>query len=140
MEIGKLKVEELERIVQKCWSKETSFDPDNWTPENPAWGQCAMTSLIVNDYLGGKIVRAFVRADGKRIRHYFNIIDDSSVVDLTRQQFPEGTKVPKGVERNTIFPSTRDYLLSAPYTKDKYKLLKARFEQARQNEKVGVSL
>lgn len=46
---------ELELALVNSWSKETSLDPDNWAPANSALGQCAVTALIINDYLGGRI-------------------------------------------------------------------------------------
>ena len=53
-----MEISELEKAVKQAWGKETSSDPDNWSIENPAWGQCAVTSLVINDYLGGKLVWA----------------------------------------------------------------------------------
>ena len=49
-------VADLQKLLQKAWSKETSFEPDNWTPENPAWGQYAVTALVVQDFFGGEII------------------------------------------------------------------------------------
>ena len=48
-------VADLQKLLQKAWSKETSFEPDNWTPENPAWGQYAVTALVVQDFFGGEL-------------------------------------------------------------------------------------
>lgn len=111
--------------------KETSSDPKNWSRDNPAWGQCAVTVLIVNDYLGGEIVWAEAKLpDGRGISHYFNLIDGKEV-DLTRRQFPEGTAIPQGVEKKKEFATTRDYILCAPGSsaKERYEILKEKVEE-----------
>ena len=47
---------ELENVLQRSWSKETSYCPDEWNEGSPSLGQCAITALIVNDYFGGEII------------------------------------------------------------------------------------
>lgn len=109
----------------RAWSKETSSDPAGWSPENPSWGQCAVTALCVQDALGGEIVWAEAQLpDGRRISHYFNRIDDEEV-DLTREQFPAGTVIPAGIPKPKSFASTRDYILSFDVTRERYTKLRA---------------
>ena len=50
---------EVYNIISKSWSKDTCVPSlkDDWNKENSALGQCAITTLIVNDFLGGKIMR-----------------------------------------------------------------------------------
>jgi hypothetical protein len=119
-------IDKLKEILRKAWSKETSADPENWSNENPAYGQCAVTALIVNDIFGGKIVWAEVDVNGKKVSHYFNVVEGEEI-DLTREQFPKGTIVPKGVDKTKGFPSTRDYILSYESTRKRYEILKKRF-------------
>ena len=127
--LNMVELSHLEKALTRCWSKETSSDPEHWTPDNPAWGQCAVTALIVNDYLGGGIVWAEAKlSDGKNISHYFNLIDGTEV-DLTRRQFPEGTVIPDGVEKKKEYTSTRDYVLSFPATQQRYEILKDRVDE-----------
>lgn len=119
---------ELEAALNKSWRKESSSDPENWTPENPAWGQCAVTALIVNDYLGGDIVWTNASLpDGREISHYFNKIDGVEK-DLTRVQFPEGTRIPEGIPKTKEYASTREYILSYPITQQRYDSLKEEVE------------
>lgn len=119
----------LEEVIGKSWSRETSSDPEKWNPENPAWGQCAVTALVINDYLGGEMVWAEAKLpDGRGISHYFNLIDGQEV-DVTRKQFPEGTVIPSGIEKKKPFASTREYVLSFPVTQQRYLLLKQQVEQ-----------
>jgi len=114
----------LEKALLKSWSKETSYYPDEWSELNPSFGQCAVTALIVNDYFGGDIVWSEASLpNGQKISHFFNIINGKEV-DLTRYQFPEGTVIPKGVEKKKNFTSTREYLLSYENKNLRYVVLK----------------
>jgi hypothetical protein len=117
---------ELESALKKSWTKESSSDPQSWTVKNPAWGQCAVTALIVNDYLGGEIVWATAALpDGREISHYFNTIAGLEK-DYTRCQFPAGTRIPSGIPKTKGFSSTREYIMSFPVTQQRYELLKHR--------------
>ena len=110
-----MKIKELEFILEKSWCKETCVPSmqDNWSSNNPTLGQCAITSLIVNDFCGGKIMRCMTSTGS----HYYNLINNE-LIDLTREQF--GEEVPgykEGQER------TREYLLSNEDTKNRYLIL-----------------
>lgn len=126
----------LEEALAQSWSRETSSDPEKWTAENPAWGQCAVTAAIVNDYLGGKVVWAEAQLpNGTKISHYFNRISSDGeksldrFVDFTSRQFPNGTIIPLGIEKKKEFTSTREYILSYPKTAERYELLKDRVKK-----------
>ncbi len=120
---------ELELTLKNSWTRESSSDPENWTSDNPAWGQCAVTSLIVNDYLGGEIVWAnAILPDGRGISHYFNKINGLEK-DFTRTQFPTGTTIPLGIPKTKEFSSTREYILSYATTQQRYELLKHRIQR-----------
>lgn len=115
---------EKEKILNKAWCRETSSKPDTWTEEKPAWGQCAVTSLYLQFCLGGVLLRAFL--DDFKESHYWNAFLNKEV-DLTRKQFPPGTKIPNGEIR------TRDYLLNSENaikarTRERYGLLLTRIE------------
>jgi hypothetical protein len=123
-----MNLDTLKKALQKCWSKETSYSPEKWSEENPALGQCAVTALVVKDYLGGDILWAeALLPDGQKISHYFNFIDGEEV-DLTRSQFPEGTIIPKGIEKKKDFSTTRDFMLSSENTRKRYEMLKKSVE------------
>lgn len=114
----------FEKALQKSWSKETSYCPDEWDSSNLSLGQCAISALMVNDYFGGDIIWSHVLLPtGQKVSHYYNLID-SKVVDLTRSQFPEGTIVPEGTDKKKGFASTREFMLSNDNTKKRYELLK----------------
>lgn len=96
------------------WARSTSADPDGWTPENPTFGQCAVTALLVQDIHGGELLRGKVG----QVSHYWNRLPDGSELDLTWEQFPAGTAKPVGDLR------TREYVLSFPDTETRYLRLK----------------
>jgi hypothetical protein len=91
----------LEAAVRAHWSIETCdpIDVPNWTPANRASGQCAVTSLVVRDLLGGRLLEAEVlRPDGSRQGfHYWNRLPGFDL-DLTREQFIEGETVQEPIE------------------------------------------
>lgn len=75
--------------VRGAWLRETSADPDEWTPENPARGQCDVTAALVQELVGGAVLVAGVIRDGRRVeRHAWNRLPDGTAIDLTREQFP----------------------------------------------------
>ena len=117
-------VADLQKKLRKAWSAATSSDPDIWSPENPAWGQCAVTACAVQDIFGGDIVWSEAALpDGRKISHYFNRINNLEI-DFTRDQFPDGTQIPAGQPKTKGHPSTRDYVLSFPATQNRYVELK----------------
>lgn len=124
-----MNINELEKILEKCWCRETIIQQAGWKEDNPALGQCVPTSLVVNDYFGGEIIWAMATLqEGKEISHYFNKIDEKEI-DLTRKQFPEGTIIPAGIPRTKGFKTTRDYLLSSQNVVERYNLLKLKVEK-----------
>ncbi|MGU3400203.1 hypothetical protein ACLBWS_10745 [Brucellaceae bacterium D45D] len=65
--------------LEKAWSLETST---KWRQDNPACGQCGVTSLVVQDVFGGSLLKC--RVDG--MWHFYNLIDGQRY-DLTVSQF-----------------------------------------------------
>ena len=83
---------DLKECFETSWSRKTSADPDNWSPDNPAWGQCAVTSLVVSDFFGGTITRLDITgAPDPKIaamrEHYLNNIVGQNL-DFSASQFP----------------------------------------------------
>jgi len=115
---------ELTQAIRKAWCRETSHFPDCWTPENPAWGQCAVTAVVVQDYLCGNIVRALaILPDKRKVQHYFNRIY-SEDIDLTREQLPAGTRM----KVQQVEVRMRDGLLFYEDTVKRYNLLRQRVD------------
>jgi hypothetical protein len=101
-------------LFRRSWTRETSFDPGHWSPRNPAWGQCAVTALVVQDLLGGKLLCSEI--DGTR--HYWNLLPSRRQLDLTRHQFG------KRFKPGTIGTESREYVLSFSETRRRYELLR----------------
>ena len=107
-------IDEVSKIVEMSFSRETCFPNlrETWDEGNKALGQCAVTSLVLNDFLGGKIMRCMSETGS----HYYNLIN-GEIIDLTVSQFKNIPDYSTGEER------TREYLLSNEDTKNRYKLL-----------------
>jgi hypothetical protein len=52
--------------ARAAWGPETA-DPGEWKPANPSSCQCAITMLVVHDYLGGELLSADVFRGGERV-------------------------------------------------------------------------
>jgi hypothetical protein len=103
-------LDDLEAALETVWSRATSADPAGWSHENPAWGQCAITALVVQDYLGGVLRRGEVGS----ISHYWNVLPSGDEVDLTRHQFGDE------IEIANIESRTREYVLSHSQSARRY--------------------
>lgn len=106
---------DLEEIIRSAWSAE-SCDPvdlDEWSPQNPARGQCAVTALVLQEVLGGELLLADVlNEDGSRQGvHFWNGLPSGLEVDLTREQFTpsEVVQSPKVVDRPADLSTGRLY-------------------------------
>lgn len=95
-------IDEVLKALQDSWSLETTEEPENWTPSNPSRGQCGVSSLIINDYFGGKLVlwKVFVGEEHVGF-HYSNELPDGTPFDSTADQFweSEELKEPSSFER-----------------------------------------
>lgn len=114
-----MKITDIRAALLLAWSSTTSSSPTEWSRKNPAAGQCAVTSLVIQDLLGGRILRADVNG----ISHYWNCLPTGAEVDLTRGQFDRDTIIPRGE------PRSRDYILSFPSTRKRYRQLKRRCKE-----------
>ena len=110
----------LRQTLEQAWTAETSSDPGNWSPHNPAWGQCAVTALVIQDLFGGDLLRCKING----ISHYWNRLPSGVEIDLTRDQFRELR------ETTPPEPRTREFVLSFPDTVKRYELLKSLLRQS----------
>ena len=86
---------DLERAIKSSWGVDTVHgsaaikaveDPswmDDMFERNPAWNQCIVTSLVVQDFYGGMIVKADTRP------HWWNVTPEGVHIDFTADQFDE---------------------------------------------------
>ncbi|QNG59158.1 hypothetical protein H4O14_15280 [Bacillus sp. PAMC26568] len=77
-------IEQIMNALSNSWSLRSS---SKWRNDNPAKGQCGVTTLVVNDILGGEIRKTYL-SDGW---HFYNIINGKRY-DLTAAQFNEDIK------------------------------------------------
>jgi len=86
--------QETEAAIRAAWGRDTSEDPDEWSEENRARGQCAVTALLIRELLGGEILVANVLRGGRRVeRHAWNRLPSGLTLDLTREQFTNGEQL-----------------------------------------------
>jgi hypothetical protein len=97
---------DLDRALRASWAADTCSPDDlerfGWQPENPAWGHCDITALIVNDVFGGDLMAGEVHFNGAQHGfHMWNRLANGIELDLTREQFQRGQIVTEGrvVER-----------------------------------------
>lgn len=104
----------LHEALEKSWSKKTCYEKqqNEWSSDNPALGQCFVTTLVANDHLGGEIVRA---KSSSGVSHYWNRVGDEDI-DFTREQFPE----------NEVFTDTQIVQRENLKENSRYKILKER--------------
>lgn len=109
-----MKLEELNKIIELSWNSDTcvSYLKNDWCSDKKSLGQCAVTSLILNLYMGGKIMRCMSETG----YHYYNLIN-GYIVDLTVDQFKSLPDYKNSEERSI------EYLLSNEDTKNRYLIL-----------------
>lgn len=123
-------LETLRNELRQVWSAETSSSPEQWSPSNPAWGQCAVTALIIQDNFGGELLRCQING----ISHYWNRLPDGTEVDFTKEQFPTIEDQTEAIIRS------REYALGNPNTVCRYELLKQYLQMRRPQEPIKASL
>lgn len=69
----------IRRALDRAWSLETAIQ---WSKENPANGQCNVTSAVIYDLFGGEILRT----PYPDFWHYYNRINGKRC-DLSDSQF-----------------------------------------------------
>ena len=117
-------LDDLFNILLECWAKETAYPScqAEWVPNDPTYGQCAITAMLVYDMFGGSIHR--IRVDGGGT-HYFNKLD-GHYIDLTINQF-DLYNIPVEYEPNEEMD--RQYCGKNQDTKKRYDLLKKRISE-----------
>ncbi|MBR5901889.1 hypothetical protein IKZ40_06020 [bacterium] len=117
-------LEKLFAVLECCWCRETAYPScqSNWVPNDPSYGQCAVTAMIVHDLFGGTIHKIRVEGGGT---HYFNKIR-GEYVDLTREQF-DLYDIPVEYEPNVEVP--REYCGKNKDTNERYRLLQEKIRE-----------
>ncbi|MFF2629938.1 hypothetical protein ACFVUN_29760 [Kitasatospora griseola] len=92
---------DLDRALRAGWAADTCSPDDllraGWGPENPAWGQCDITTLVVHDLFGGELLVGKVYLGGEQQGfHWWNRLPSGAELDLTLEQFRDGQTVTEG--------------------------------------------
>jgi hypothetical protein len=89
-------IDEVARALRAAWDRDTSDDPEGWSEDNRALGQCAVSALVIRAIYGGELVIATVldrqgnrTADG----HAWNILPSGESVDFAFDQFRDGEQL-----------------------------------------------
>jgi hypothetical protein len=110
----------IEDALRASWAADTcspdDLDRAGWQADNPAWGHCDITALLVHDLLGGDLVVGEVHLDDERNGwHWWNRLPGGVEIDLTREQFRRGQAIAgaRMVRRPAGLPTRRcrEYLL-----------------------------
>ena len=121
--------EKLSSALRKSWGLDTGFTtPDDIENGNPARAQCVPSSLVVQDYLGGEIVRYHVIGEGINEKHYFNVLDDGTKVDTTGCQYCVPVKMELSPVDLKGFKSIREKRLADDEIREKYNNLKRKVD------------
>lgn len=73
--------DEIQSALRKAWSLATA---SQWTANNPAAGQCNVTSLLLHELFGGDLLKTPLPAGD----HFYNRIDGLRY-DFTASQFDQ---------------------------------------------------
>ncbi len=112
-------IDELFEILLDAWCMETAYprcQQEYIHDEDPTYGQCAITAMLVYDMFGGTMHK--IRNDDGST-HYFNKIN-GHYIDLTSDQF-DLYSIPVRFEPNKEIP--REYCGKNPDTFKRYSLL-----------------
>ena len=120
---------QLEDAIRSSWSLDTADPENDWTPENPSCGQCDITSLVVDDLLGGELLGADVYLGGERVEgHMWNRLPTGTEVDLTREQFTRGQVIGEPIARQRT-PAIADPSHPRYHRYEQYLVLAARVRE-----------
>ena len=117
---------DVEAAVRSSWGADTcpSEGRPRWSPSNPARGQCGVTAMVLNDLLGGELIRGEVRVDGEFTDyHWWNRVGMGIEIDLTREQFSSEEIVTGGVA------VSRKPVNSWRRLREEYEILRSRVEE-----------
>ncbi len=112
-------IDELFSILLEVWCKDTTYPScklDYNYDNDPSYGQCAITAILVHDIFGGTIHK--IKVDGGT--HYFNKINNH-YIDLTSDQF---TLYNILLDYEDNVEKTKDECLKNEDTLNRYNLLK----------------
>lgn len=122
----KLSLQTIIDALQMAWDVDTAHDPNDWTEANRARGQCVVSSLVVQDYLDGELLRYSIDEGDLHETHYVNRLDSGVVIDTTASQYTQPVNMRIKPVHLEGFKSIRDKRLADESTRERYEILKHR--------------
>jgi len=111
-------IRQLTYALLMSWGEDTMLFGD-FDIRTPSLNQCAPTALVVQDYLGGDMLR---RMMDNGYSHYWNRLPDRQEIDLSADQLRSTGRLFVG----PVIVRERAYVLSFPDTLNRYTILKQR--------------
>lgn len=122
--LSEVEFNKIESIFNKIWSKDTTsyLKQNEWSDNNKALGQCVVTSLVIYDLFGGKLIY------DKPNFHVFNELPDGTWQDFSRVQFnnERAFSITRYQDKKEILSNDMGIKNK---TEEKYLFLKKRFEE-----------
>lgn len=127
-----MKLDDFKDILPRLWTAETSATPTEWSRQNPARGQSAVTAALAAEVLHMPMRHAVATLpDGRSESHYLNwgtAKKKDGPIDFTRSQFPLATRFSALSLKREGLRSTRTYVLSFAETLQRYAKLRDAFQ------------
>lgn len=133
-------LEELLTALWSSWGADTAYDASDWSEENPARGQCVVSALVVQDYLGGDFARYEIDEGDLHETHYVNKFANGVVLDTTASQYTHPVNMRMKPVDLKGYATIRDKRLADTSTRTRYELLKSRVAQTLQSSEAGAPL
>lgn len=112
-------IETLADAFNKSYAKDTAYR-GIWMPDRPAFGHCAVATLVAQEILGGRILRGSI--SGPVVgTHYWNLLPSGIEVDFTAAQYAGVTTA-----KREITEALRQSMLQNVDTKKRYMLFRRR--------------
>ncbi|WP_346095849.1 YunG family protein [Streptomyces olivaceiscleroticus] len=122
--------------MRSSWSAETCTPEfrSRWTTDNPARDQCGVTAMVLNDLLGGELIRGEVHVNGEHVDyHWWNRLGMGVEIDLTREQFGPEEIVTEGIV--IVRPPVAEWCR----LREEYELLRDRVVERLKRQQAAVS-
>jgi hypothetical protein len=127
-------LQKVTEALSQSWSYDTSSCKSEWSTDNPARGQCAVTALVIQDYFSGEIIKYSVVLPQGTEGHFCNFLPNGNEYDATKIQYSTTTAefAPKEVDLRQ-FANVREKLLADDDTRRRYEILKSKVTQKLNN-------
>ena len=111
---------ELKHFIYSSCQRDTAYKSsvNQWSPDNPTRGHCAIASMLVYECFGGIIQKGYIEKYGEW--HYWNVVNDA-VFDLTKESY-KGEEISIKNIQNVSFEA----LMANSDTQYRFELLKER--------------